>query len=427
MFETQFFGIPLYIWILLVVVAIILIAYLLIRFLERNWLLIAAISCILYFNNLCKDKTKEKIAVPLESEKEMYFHNTISFFKEISAPISIVGVIITIATLIPLFLTFFLGSDWIHILLTQIIGIQILDVVIFITYASAIFIYFILALILVIWINKILINSKIHIGEKIFSLVILTGFICIMIGIIYFLSTIWYTRLNIPVDLFGFTWIIILFFGLAFTAIISGVIFLSGEITAVKQKRFKLFGNLFLAASVIFLSAMFILTVLSPAISSNIAVYNISTEYANITTKNTSFQIIPRPEVNGTPLSILIQPDLSEFIKDDVNSPYTDCRWSTTYGYFITVDKNLFAKKESNDFTLSNCPKNDTTLYWTYAMDDYSKNKRPFIISLQIENSNERSAHESLGEGTNYVVGNAYLNFTWTNQTYFVVSNKSIF
>jgi len=427
MLETQFLGIPLYIWILLAVLAITLIAYLLFRFLKNNWLLIAAISCMLYFNRLCRDKAKKPIVIPIESEKKEYFHYTILYFKEITAPISIVGVIITIATLIPLFLTFFLGSDWIHILLTQTLGIQILNVVIFITYASSIFIYFILALILVIWINQILINSKIHIGEKIFSLVILTGFICIMIGIIYFLSTIWYTRLNIPADLFGFTWIIILFFGLAFTAIISGFIFLSGEITAVNQQRFKLFGNLLLAACVIFLSAMFIVTVLLPAISSNIAVYNISTEYANITTKNTSFQIFHRPEVNGTPLSILIQPDLSRYIKDDVNSPYTDCHWSTTYGYFITVDKNLFVKKESNDFTLSNCPENDTTLYWTYAMDDYSKNKRPFIISLQIENSNERSAHESLGEGTNYIVGDYHLNFTWVNQTYLTVTNDSIF
>ena len=265
MLETQFFGIPLYIWILLAVVAIILIAYLLIRFLNNNWLLIAAISCILYFKNLCKDKAKKPIAVPIESKKEGYFHHTISFFKEISAPISIVGVIITIATLIPLFLTFFLGSDWIHILLTQTIGIQILNVVIFITYASAIFIYFILALILVIWINKIVCNSEIHIGEKIFSFVILFGFICIMMGIIYFLSTIWYTRRNISADLFGFTWIIILFFGLSFIAIISGLILFSGEITPVKQQRIKLFSNLFLAACVIFLSVMFVLTVLYPA------------------------------------------------------------------------------------------------------------------------------------------------------------------
>ena len=169
------------------------------------------------------------------------------------------------------------------------------------------------------------------------------------------------------------------------------------------------------------------LTVLSPAISSNIAVYSISTEYANITTKNVSFQIIHWAEVNGTPFSILIQPNLSEYIKDDVNSEYTDCHWSTSYGYFITVDKNLFVKKQSNDFTLVNCIENDTILYWTYAMADDSKNKPPFIISLQVENSNEKSAQDSLGEEINYVVGNYNLNFTWTNQTYPAVTNDSIF
>lgn len=434
MLDIQLFGIPLWIWALIIIIAIILIVIVFVRFLNDNWLLIAAISCVFFFNKFFKEERerrkeadKNPVSDPKDSKKMGYFHHTISFFEDIFTPISIIGVVVTIITLIPLFLTFLLGTDWFHIMLTQIIGIQLLDTVILLTNAAAIFIYFILALILINWINKILRNSNVHPGEKVFSFAILFGFVCITIGIIILLLNIWYTRRDIAASLFSLTGLIIFVFGLAFIAIISGFIMLGGDITPTKQRISNALSKVFLAGCVIFLIIMLGATVIYPAISSNLNVYNISSDYATFATKNVSFQTIFQSETNNAPLEILIQPNLSEYIKDDVNSEYTNCHWSTNYGYFITLDNNLFVQRQSNNFILLDCPANDTILYWTYDIADYSRNKPPVIISLQIENSNQKSAHDNLDEPIIYNIGNYHRNFTWANQSNLIETNGPIF
>jgi hypothetical protein len=426
MLETPFLGLPVWIWIILaLIIVLILLAFFFIKFLKNNWLLIAAISCLLYFNKLRKNIKTKQVANINKSKQTGYFHHTISFFKGVSGLIAIIGGIATIITLSPLFLTFLLGDDWFHIMLTSTLSIQTLDAIIIATNASAFFIYCIFGLILIRWLNKIYHNKTIHLGEKFFSFVMLLGFVVAIISIIFFLLTVWYTRRNIVTTLFSVTGLIIFVDGFAFFLVISGIIMMSvGATDEAKQKKYSLIISF---AIVIFLIVLVFATMIYPAIISNENVYSISTDYAKFEPKNVSFQINFTPEINGIPLKILLQPNLSEFKIDDINAEYTNCHWSTNYGYFITLDNNLFIQKHSNDFILLDCPSDDTRVYWTYDLSDYSKNKPPFIISLQVENSNQKSAHNNLGEQINYILGNYNINFTWINQRSLVNTSKPIF
>ena len=86
---------------------------------------------------------------------------------------------------------------------------------------------------------------------------------------------------------------------------------------------------------------------------------------------------------------ISINPNYTEFKNDSsIATEYTDCHWSTNYGYFFTINSETFlTEKRVNDFIISKCMQEpDYQVFWTYDVSDYAKAKPPVIVSLQIEN-----------------------------------------
>ena len=126
---------------------------------------------------------------------------------------------------------------------------------------------------------------------------------------------------------------------------------------------------------------------------------------------------------------ISIIPNFLNYPNSSVNIDYADCHWSTNYGYFVTIkSKSSFIEKQSSDFIIRKCIQNqDETVFWTYDLADYGRNKTPVIISLQVENSNKKLLNEKLGHTVDYVIGGTYSNFSWMKQDTIVISNKSIF
>lgn len=392
----QLFGFPFYVWILCGTLIV--------------------LGIIFFWNNRANQDIHRFIR---DLRKYRYFSRTISFFKGVADLITIIGTIVAIISLSPLFLTFILGEDWFHILLTSSSGIQALDAIIIATYLASFFIYGILVLIFIQWINKILLSNEVRKGEKLFSFTILIGGVLATACLVWFLVMVWITRQNVPISLFVLTsglFIIVL----AFLLMISGLIDLTSYI---KHSAFR--GVLYILIFILFITV--IATIAYPAITSNNVVYNVSSQYAAIEKYNFSFKSTPLWN-NNSPVIVSFQPDFKNYPTDSINLDYLNCHWSTNYGHFFTINsKTLFVKQQSNEFIISKCIQNQEEItYWTYDFSDFSKNKPPMIISLQVENSNKKTSREKLGEKIDYIVGNANSNFTWINDT-IIETNKSIF
>ena len=356
-----------------------------------------------------------------DSPRTEIFSHTIAFFESSTNLITIVGAIVTIISLSPLFLTLVLGDDWFHILLTTQFGIQALIAVVAATFFAAFFIYCILALILIRWIIQIFLNNEVRGGEKLFSFVILLSGIIATFCLVWFLLSVWFSRSNIPILLIGLIAIIFIS-ALALTMMISGLIDITGSIPSVPITTI-------VYVVIIGLFGAVVVTIVIPAITINNSIYQTASNYTD--PQNYSFSL--QPSVLSDNKTVLIQPDYSNYPNSSINVEYMDCHWSTNYGYFMTITNGtVFVQKRSNDFVIQKCiqkftERREEKVYWTYDISDYSKIKPPVIISLQVENSNKRSLNEKLGESKDYVVGGNFSNFTWVDTDNITESKAAFF
>lgn len=349
------------------------------------------------------------------------YDNTLDFFEEISGKLTIIGVIIAIISLPPLFFSAIFGETWYqNFISSTILGINALDAMILATTFAVIFIYLLMALIFVKWFDKIWL-SNINLGEKLFSLVILLiGAISVLL-MDYFIAIIWYTAGHIPLSLIGLNgWSFIICFSTI--TICCGIIDLYSEI----QHRIKYIIYLIIFAAILGL----ILQIAVPAFNINDNIVKLSKNYTVLDKSTFSFEVIPQYRTNDIPLVLSIYPNYSSYPKSSINIDYANCHWSTNYGYFFTINsQDLFITKQSNDFIIPKCIEtpDDVSIYWTYDFADYGKNKSPVLISLQVENSNKKLLIEKSDTPVDYVIGGAHKNFTWIKPDTLEITNLSIF
>lgn len=346
------------------------------------------------------------------------YGNTSDFFESTSGKWTIMGVILTIVSIPPLFFSALFGENWYQTFIsTSILGITSLDAIILATIFAAFFIYLLLALIFIQWLDRIWFTN-INLGEKLFSLVILlVG--AVPIGLLaFFISTIWFTVGHIPLALIGLNdWIFVLVVSVVF--ILIGVIQMIPDIN--DKWKMPIYGV------VIFLLGVVLATMIIPSYNIHNSIINTTNNYAVLDTALFSFEVKPPINTINTPLVLPIQPDYSNYSNSSVNIDFVDCHWSTNYGYFLTINKKgYFVKKESNEFVIPKCIENiDENVYWTYELSDYGKNKPPVIISLQVENSNKRMLNEKSDSPTPYIIGGAHQNFTWNKLDCLKSENES--
>lgn len=349
------------------------------------------------------------------------YNNTLEFFEEVSGKLTIIGVIIAIISLPPLFFSAIFGEMWYQNFISEsILGISALDAMILATTFAVIFIYLLIALIFVRWFDKIWLSNS-NLGEKLFSLVILLiGSISILL-MDYFIAIIWFTAGHVPISLIGLNgWLFILCLGVI--TICCGIIDLYSEI----QHWIKFIVYFIIVIAIVWLT----LQIALPAININNNVVNMAKNYTNLDKSTFSFETIPKYTNDNNPLILSIYPDYSSYPKSSINIDYANCHWSTNYGYFFTIDRqDLFITKRSNDFIVPKCIETPDALsiYWTYDNSDYGKNKSPVLISLQVENSNKKLLNEKSDTPIDYIIGGAHQNFTWNSFDNIELTNSSIF
>jgi hypothetical protein len=354
--------------------------------------------------------------------RKHFYQKTLEFFEEISGQLTIIGVIIAIISLPPLFFSAIFGETWYQNFISEsILGISMLDAMILATTFAVIFIYLLLALILIKWFDKIWL-SNINLGEKLFSLVILLiGSISILL-MDYFIGIIWYTAGHVPISLLGLN-------GWLFNICLATIIICCGVIELYSQIQhwLKYIIYLIIIAAIIAL----VWQIAIPAININNNIVNLAKNYTVLEKSTFSFEAIPRLESNETPSILSIHPNYTNYPSSSINIDYADCHWSTNYGYFFTINsQDFFLTKQSNDFIVPKCienPNDNISIYWSYDKSDYGKNKSPFLISLQVENSNKKLLNEKSDTPIDYIIGGFHSNFTWINSDTIELTNSSIF
>ena len=350
----------------------------------------------------------------------MYRHAS-DFFSEIADLIGIIGVIVTIISLSPLFLTFILGDGWAHILLTTQLGILALEAIILATYFSAFFIYCLLALIFVRWVHSIGRNREVRLSDKIISLLVVVSGVITIGCLIWFLITSWFLSISAPMFFTGLA-VLLLIFGLAVIIVLAIFIDISSLIQHLKARTIASFIIVLLVVMVV-AATLFLIVVGGGIIYTTASNYTVQEKFPF------SFNAARVPGSPGAPVVLALRPDYSAYPSEDINIEFANCHWSANYGYFFTVSRDtLLARQQSGDFVIDKCIQlPNTSVYWTYDVADYGMDKPPVILSLQVEDANKKHSFENIGEPIDYVIGSAHTNLTWNGKDESVISRVAIY
>lgn len=390
-------------------------------------------------------------------EKRGYFQFTIDFFSNNLNLFSILGIIVTILTLFPLFVTFILGDNWFNLLLGDpTIGFQSLLLIWIATFFGAAFVYYLIALVIIDFINQIRRAPNLHIAEIFFAFAILSLAIISIGSLIAFLWLVWFTKFDLVIYFYGLHLLLLTMIP-AFIVIISGFIHaysdclndpvfseikksLTSGATGIKDyvnnSRVK---NLIFSAirllsskiSAIRNALMFLLIILMTVavayffyflifnwiipISGDISAINneMSKYYSN---KEVSVRIHYDilNQSNATPILLSVQREI------DINSTknwsgfdegYAQCHWSTNFGYFITTNSdNSTITKHTQTLIIPRCLKNKDSVLWTYDLTYFNKTKPTVMIGLTLEDQNKILKMDGNG-----VLGKANLSASWSN------------
>ncbi len=353
-------------------------------------------------------------------DRQPIYHHTLQFFDQTINLITVIGVIAAVISLPALFLPPFLGDNWYEFLIASPLGSQLLVALPFATIFSVFFIYLLMSLIFVKWLNQIFFNNDVSWGETIFSLTILVIGVIAAFFINYFLLMISFAKGEIPIILFGLNALLFIL-GIAFILMISGFIDVSATVSYLPLRIF-----LFSLVCALFILMIVIIGV--PSYDINNEILQITKKYSVLDKANFSFQTVPISN-NNTPIILLIQPDFSQYNPSNINAEYAQCHWSTNYGHFFTFNtKDFFIAEQSNDFIILACIQNqDENIYWTYDLSDFDKNKTPVIISLRVENPNKKLLNGKWKNNVDYIIGSTHKNFTWIDQNNITQNDHSYF
>lgn len=350
----------------------------------------------------------------------MYQHAS-DFFSEIADLIGIIGVIVTIISLSPLFLTFILGDGWAHILLTTQLGILALEAIILATYFSAFFIYCLLALIFVRWVHSIGRNPEVRLSDKIISLLVVLSGVVTIGCLIWFLITSWFLSISAPMF---FTGLAVLLLILGLTVLLVLAIFIDISTLIPQQKIRAIASFIIVLLVVVVIGATLYLTIVGGGI-----IYTTASNYTVQEKFPFSINAARVPGSPGAPAVVALQPDYSAYPRNDINIEFANCHWSVNYGYFFTVRTDtLLAQKQSGDFVIDKCIQlPNSSVYWTYDVADYGMDKPAVILSLQVEDANKKHSFENVGEPFDYVIGSAHTNLTWSGKDEAVMGSAPVY
>lgn len=377
-------------------------------------LILLGIACIIIWYG-----TRRVMNEP--SQPTFMYQHASDFFSEIADLIGIIGVIVTIISLSPLFLTFILGDGWSHILLTTQMGILALEAIILATYFSAFFIYCLLALIFVRWVHSIGRNPEVRLSDKIISLLVVVSGVITIGCLIWFLITSWFLSISAPMFFTGLA-VLLLILGLAVILVLAIFIDVSSLIRRPTIRIIASFVIVLLIVAVL-VSTLYLIVVGGGIIYTTASNYTVQEKFPF------SVDAARVPGSPDTPAVVALRPDYSAYPEKDINIEYANCHWSANYGHFFTVRTDtLLAQEQSGEFIIDKCIQlPNTSVYWTYDVADYGMDKPPVILSLQVEDANKRHSFNNLGSPLDYVIGSAHTNITWSGKDEVMIRHTAIF
>lgn len=386
-----------------------------------------------------------------------YFQFTIGFFNRIVNLLTIIGIIVTILTLFPVFVTFILGENWFNQLLADPnVGFLSLLLIWIATFFGAAFVYCLIALIIIDFINQIRRTQNLHISEIIFALAILSLVILSIGCIVPFLWLVWFTKFDLVVYFYGLH-LLLLTMVPALIIIISGIIRIYSDyldypvfvdvknslnscatnfINRVSNSRVItyisaffnwLFSIIYRGRTILMIILLIILSVivlyffylvifqwLIPISKGISTINNETSKYYSKKEVIVKIHCDKMNQTNTTPIMLSLQRDV------DLNSTknwsgfdegYSQCHWSTNFGYFITRSSdNSTITMHTRSLVIPRCLNNNDLVLWTYDLADYSITKPAVTIGLTLEDQNK-----ILKVGGNGVLGKANLSISWSD------------
>ena len=390
-------------------------------------------------------------------EETGYYQFTIDFFNDCLNLFTIIGLIATILSLFPLFVTSIFGENWFNQLLADpTIGFQSLLLILIATYFGAAFVYYLMALIIVDFVNHIRNTPNLHISEILFAFSILS-LVMISIGsLILFLCLVWFNKFDLIVYFYGL-YLLLLTMVPAFIIMISGIFqiypnclnslislnfknsitscttniknyvnnrrvtiaffsFTNWIFSRIRARRKGLMIVLFVLMTLVIISFFYLLIFnwIIPISDGISTINNEKLKYYSEKEVAVKIHYHILNQTNTSPLILSIQreiktnstPNWSGFDED-----YAQCHWSTNFGFFVTRHPdNSIITERTQTLIVPRCIKNEDLVLWTYDLTDYNKSKPTVIIGLTFEDQNK-----ILKTGGNGVLGKANLSASWSN------------
>jgi hypothetical protein len=319
----------------------------------------------------------------------------------------------TMISLLPVFLGFILGSDWLQKLFKTFFGYTTFLLILIGVFLGLIFMIFMLGYILIEF-YKSVIKQNYSRADKFSSSIIIVCCLSSFFVICLVLMQVWVIKATSTPDYISSFTLLFLSLTIGLIFILNGIVvlvnspqnvnlstILNNFLNKIKRKWLRWVVGFVLICVLVFL----LWTLLSPPAF-------LILNYYNDTNKNIDIGLSYNESLgNNVPTILHIRQTATKADNIGVDLSYFDCRWSTNFGHFVEVNSNnseIIVHQQEVVFSgLPKCPLIEDNVYWTYDLSEYGKNKPNVLIGFTIKDSNK---------GT--LLGSNYLNFTWKDKDY---------
>lgn len=325
----------------------------------------------------------------------------------------------TMISILPIFLDFFIGPDWLTVLLKDWYGFVTLLLMITAVFLGVIFMMIILVYIAYEYYKQIILQNYSRMEKVISAFYLMCGFLSFF-SLLLVLLSVWIIKAMAP---YNFILLLILFF---ISVIIGSFFLISGEIAifdsisqndvenfkkvleAFSSNIIKNLLKIIVALVLICFIGYLIFLVISPPVS---LIFN----YYNDTSKKIDVKIGFNESIdrNNTPLLLPLHYSLDNVTQISLDLYYLDCHWSTNYGHFIEISPDYSQIiTHQQEVKISNCPFSKNNVFWTYDNSEYGVNKSEVFIGFTIKDVNK-----------NKILGTDHLNLTWKQRDIVEIEN----
>jgi hypothetical protein len=369
-------------------------------------------------NQVCEDEPCTTAAIPNPES-----HPLLEFLGSPSVTnlfVILVG-IGTMISLLPIFLDFFIGSNWLAVFLKDWYGFITLLLMITAVFLGVFFMMIILVYIAYEFYKQVIMKNYSRMEKIISAFYLMCGFLSFF-SLLLVLLSVWIIKAMAPYNF-------ILLLSLFFISVIIGSFFLiSGEIVffdSISQNDIENFKKvlkgfvskiknnllkIIIALVLICIIGYLIFLVISPPVS-------LISNYYNDTSKKIGVKIGYNESIahNGTPLLLPLHYSLENVTQISIDLYYIDCHWSTNYGHFIEISPDYSQIiNHQQEVEISNCPFSMNNVFWTYDNSEYGVNKSEVFIGFTIKDINKDK-----------ILGTDHLNLTWKERDVVEIENKS--